>query len=63
MVCDAEQVINIRIDKANKNEVSYDSGAIENPIINDKIVKILEGTMPAFNLRDMKYSISKRRLI
>jgi len=57
VVCDADQIIEMKINKSHKNEVSYQSGAIENTIINDRIVTILEGTYPAFNNRDCKYSI------
>lgn len=60
VVCDAEQVIYARIDKTNKNEVSYETGSIENPNINKKIIDVLEGTMPAFNIRDWKYTITKK---
>ncbi len=55
VVCDAEQVICAEIDKENGNKVTYTGGAIENPIINQKIVDILEGTLPAFDKRDEKY--------
>ena len=55
IVCDADQIINMHIDKENKNAVSFDSGAIEDKIINEAAVNILEGTMPAFNNRDSKY--------
>ena len=59
VVCDAEQVINVRIDKADSNKVHITTGAIENLKINNKLVEILEGTLPAFNNRDLKYSITK----
>lgn len=55
VVCDADQIIQMRIDKLNGNEVSFASGAIENPMINKVIVDILEGTYPAFHNRDCKY--------
>jgi hypothetical protein len=35
--------------------MQYLSGAIENPKINQAIVDILEGTMPAFHNRQDKY--------
>lgn len=59
VVCDAEQVINVRIDKTDSNKVHITTGAIENLKINNKLVEILEGTLPAFNNRDLKYSITK----
>ncbi|RPI19186.1 MAG: hypothetical protein EHM58_02395 [Ignavibacteriae bacterium] len=60
VVCDAEQIISVNIDKKNGNKFSFKSGSIENPKINSEIIRILEGTLPAFNIRDQKYSISKR---
>ena len=55
VVCDADQIIRMDIDKENKNTVSFVSGAIENPTINKCIVDVLEGTYPAFHNRDSKY--------
>ena len=55
VVCDADQVIRMNIDKQNKNTVTFVSGAIENKIINKHIVDVLEGTYPAFHNRDCKY--------
>lgn len=55
VVCDADQIIQMKIDKLHGNEVTYESGAIENPKINKIIVDILEGTYPAFHNRDCKY--------
>lgn len=58
VVCDAEQVVQMTIDKTGKHRVAYVSGAIENPIINKTIVDILEGTKPAFKNRTNKYSLT-----
>ncbi len=55
VVCDADQVIRMNIDKQNKNTVTFISGAIENPVVNKQIVDVLEGTYPAFHNRDCKY--------
>lgn len=55
VVCDADQIIKMDIDKANKNTVSFIAGAIENPEINQCIVDVLEGTYPAFDNRNRKY--------
>lgn len=55
VVCDSEQVICANIDKKHKSKATFNSGAIENKEINDNIVRILEGTMPAFENRDSKY--------
>lgn len=57
VVCDADQVIHARLDKADGNRVTYTSGAIEEPIITQMIIDVLEGTKPAFDLRDAKYEI------
>ena len=40
----------------NKNTVKFYSGAIEDTITNEAVVNILEGTLPAFNNRDLKYN-------
>lgn len=55
VVCDAEQIICCSIDKHDGNRLTYVSGAIENPAINNAIVDILEGTRPAFDNRGSKY--------
>lgn len=57
VVCDADQVIHARLDKLNGNRVVYSCGSIENPRITRLIVDILEGTKPAFDLRDGKYGV------
>jgi hypothetical protein len=54
-VCDAEQVIRADLDKKANWRIDYVSGAIESPEINEAIVDILKGTMPAFANRDSKY--------
>jgi len=56
IACDAEQVIISEINKVDK-KITYISGGIENSIINGKIVEILEGTRPAFRLREHKYNV------
>ena len=53
--CDAEQVIHASIAKSKRNEVTYESGAIESPEINKELIDVLEGTRPAFDNRDAKY--------
>jgi predicted ATPase len=56
VVADAEQIIHVSIDKKNKlNDFDFKSGAIENPVINKAVVDILEGTLPAFDNRRLKY--------
>ncbi len=55
IACDAEQIICCSIDKA-KSQISYTSGSIEDCTIRKQVIDILEGTMPAFELRRMKYT-------
>ena len=56
IVCDADQIIHMQIEKENKNTVKFYSGAIEDKITNEAVVNILEGTLPAFINRDLKYT-------
>lgn len=60
VVCDADQVIHADIDKVNGNLITYTAGAIEEPAITKLIVDVLEGTKPAFDLRDAKYDVLDR---
>lgn len=55
VVCDADQVISCKIDKANGSKVTYECGAIEDQPINEAAVNVLEGTYPAFDNRRKKY--------
>ncbi|WP_164672892.1 TrlF family AAA-like ATPase [Aeromonas hydrophila] len=55
IVSDAEQIVHVELDKESGYKFSTISGSIENKIINERIVKILEGDMPAFNTRKKKY--------
>lgn len=59
VVCDADQVVCAHLDKNDGNLVTYETGAIENPMINQRIVDILEGTRRAFDNRDGKYHAEK----
>lgn len=54
VACDAEQIIYCKMDKQTYH-IEYESGSIENPVINKHVVDVLEGTMPAFDLRKKKY--------
>ena len=54
VACDAEQIICASIEKST-NKITYSSGSIENPEIRGNVIDVLEGTMPAFNLRRIKY--------
>jgi ABC-type lipoprotein export system ATPase subunit/predicted metal-dependent phosphoesterase TrpH len=55
VVCDAEQIIHARFDRASDSTIDYDSGAIENTGLNGAVVTVLEGTKPAFENRSRKY--------
>jgi hypothetical protein len=56
VVADAEQIIYVSIDKKDgKHDFNFFSGAIEAPRINQTVVDILEGTLPAFDNRRLKY--------
>lgn len=55
---DAEQVVCVKLDKPANYKFSYESGAIESPRINQRIVDILEGSQPAFVQRRLKYQIN-----
>lgn len=55
VVSDAEQIIYVELDKENHHTFSTLSGSIEDKHINEKIVEVLEGAMPAFNTRKKKY--------
>lgn len=55
VVCDAEQIIHCEFDRKNGHSITYTPGAIECRIINRKVVDVLEGTMPAFENRKIKY--------
>ena len=55
VVCDAEQIIRARFDRASDSSIEYDSGAIENTGLNAAVVTVLEGTKPAFENRARKY--------
>lgn len=58
VVSDSEQVVRVSIDKENGNDFNFISGGIENKRINDEIVEVLEGTIPAFTTRKEKYQIT-----
>ena len=56
VVADAEQIIYVSIDKMHKkHDFDFFSGSIENSKINAAVVDILEGTLPAFDNRRLKY--------
>lgn len=55
VVCDAEQIIYSAFERKNASKITYSSGSIENPTINEHVVNVLEGTKPAFDNRRIKY--------
>lgn len=55
VVCDAEQIIHCEFNRIDSHNITYTSGAIESRLINNKVVDVLEGTMPAFDNRKLKY--------
>lgn len=64
VVADAEQIIHVSIDKKEaKNDFFFFSGSIEDVRMNQAVVDILEGTMPAFDNRRLKYRKHERRTV
>lgn len=55
VACDAEQIIYCEMDK-DTYQIKYQAGSIENLETRNHIVDVLEGTMPAFDLRRQKYN-------
>lgn len=55
VVSDAEQVIYVGLNKDDNYTFSTVSGSIEDETVNEKIVEVLEGAMPAFKTRKRKY--------
>lgn len=54
---DAEQIVYVRLEKSQNYKFSYESGSIENPKLNRRIVDVLEGSQPAFIKRRLKYGM------
>lgn len=55
---DAEEIVYVKLDKPNHYKFSYETGSIENPKINARLLEVLEGSQPAFVKRRLKYGIS-----
>lgn len=55
VVADAEQIIYTQFDKSKNNTFTAESGSIEDADMNKHIVDVLEGTMPAFDKRRLRY--------
>lgn len=60
VACNAEQIIHVSMDKEDGNLISFISGSLENPDINNAVIDILEGTYPALNTRTSTYGIIER---
>lgn len=58
VVAGAEQVIFCAMDKRDGFRLSYVSGALENPEMNQHVLDVLEGTRPAFSKREQTYQVS-----
>ncbi|SUY46609.1 DNA repair ATPase [Clostridium putrefaciens] len=56
IACDSEQIIYSKMDKS-EMKITYHSGAIEEKYINESIINVLEGTMPAFDKRRERYKL------
>lgn len=54
---DAEQIVYVKLEKPENYKFSYETGSIENPKLNRRIVDVLEGSQPAFVKRRLKYGI------
>jgi ABC-type lipoprotein export system ATPase subunit len=63
VVADAEQIIHVSIDKKDgRHDFDFFSGSIEDIRVNQAVVDILEGTLPAFDNRRLKYRKQERRV-
>ena len=56
VACDAEQIIYCSLSDGDC-KITYETGSIENPVMKQHIIDVLEGTKPAFSLRQNKYNI------
>lgn len=54
---DAEQIVYVKLEKSENYKFSHETGSIENPALNRRIVDVLEGSQPAFVKRRLKYGI------
>lgn len=60
VACNAEQIVYVKINKQNANAVEFISGSLEARAINDAVIDILEGTIPALNTRNNTYKVIER---
>ncbi len=59
VVCDADQVVHAKIDKANGSAITYTAGSLENPGMSKYVTDVLEGTRWAFCVRGDKYKVGE----
>jgi len=59
VVCDADQIIHAEMKKPEGNEITYQSGSLENPDMSTFVTDVLEGTRWAFNVRRDKYAVGE----
>ena len=55
VVCDADQVIHAAMDIGAGHRITYTTGALENPAINQLAIRVLEGGRPPFDMRNDTY--------
>lgn len=56
VAADADQIIRARHDKV-AGKITYVTGGLEHPTIAGAVIDVLEGTRPAFSIREQKYLI------
>lgn len=59
VVCDADQVVHTSMEKDKGNEITYETGSLENPVMSKYVTDVLEGTRWAFDVRGEKYDVGK----
>ncbi|MGD9791617.1 MAG: TrlF family AAA-like ATPase [Phycisphaerales bacterium] len=57
VVCDADQIIHASMDIADGHRITYKTGALENPAMNEFTIKVLEGGRKPFDMRDDTYAV------
>lgn len=58
VVCDADQIIHASMDISAGHKITYTTGALENPKINEFTIDVLEGGRPPFDKRDDTYKVA-----
>ncbi len=60
VVCDADQIIHASMEIADGHKITYKSGALENPAMNEFTIKVLEGGRKPFDMRDDTYAVCEQ---